>query len=89
MVMVVVRELLSLVTSVICVWIRGYEDCLPHGSDFCLLLCIYHSGLVGTISTLFCYINSKLVLFFVVDFIAVLALRCNPIDFIQNQSGGP
>ena len=24
-----------------------------------------------------------------VDFIAVLALRCNPIEFIQNQNGGP
>jgi len=24
-----------------------------------------------------------------VDFIAVLALRCNPIEFIRNQNGGP
>ena len=30
-----------------------------------LLLRSYHSGFVGTISTLFCYINIKLILFFV------------------------
>ena len=37
-VVVVVRELFSLVTSAICVRIRGrgqrYEDCLPHDSSF-------------------------------------------------------
>ena len=62
--MVVVRELFSLVTSAICVRIRGYEDCLLHGSSFRLLLHSYHSGFVGTISTLFCYVNIKLILFF-------------------------
>ena len=33
-VVVVVRELFSLVTSAICVRVRGYEDCLPHDSSF-------------------------------------------------------
>ena len=33
-VVVVVRELFSLVTSAICVRIRGYEDCFPHDSSF-------------------------------------------------------
>ena len=70
--MVVVRELFSLVTSAICVQIRGhrsevmrtvYTDGLSHG--FRLLLRSYHSGFVGTISTLFCYVNIKLILFFV------------------------
>ena len=67
---VVVRELFSLMTSAICVWIRG------HGSDvkkivyhmaqvFCLLLHSYHSGFAGTISSLFCYVNIKLILSFV------------------------
>jgi len=41
--------------------VRGYEDCLPHGSSFRLLLRFYHSGFVGTISTLFCYVNIKLI----------------------------
>ena len=76
----------------------------PHGSSFRLLLHSHHSGFVGTISTLFCYVNIKLVLFVwisivclyeiviwvsFVAFIPVLALRCNPIDFIRNQNGGP
>ena len=33
-VVVVVRELFSLMTSAICVRVRGYEDCLPHDSSF-------------------------------------------------------
>ena len=45
--------------------VRGYEDCLPHGPSFRLLLHSHHSGFVGTISTFFCYVNIKLVLFFV------------------------
>ena len=27
--------------------VRGYKDCLPHGSSFRLLLHFYHSGFVG------------------------------------------
>ena len=50
-VVVVVRELLFLVMSVICVWIRGHSSevmtTLYHfHSDFCLLLHSYQSGLV-------------------------------------------
>ena len=33
-VVVVVRELFSLVASAICVRVRGYEDCFPHDSSF-------------------------------------------------------
>ena len=51
-VVVVVREL-------------GYEDCLPHDSSFRLLLRSHHSEFVGAISILFCYINIKLITFFV------------------------
>ena len=40
--------------------VRGNEDYLPYGSSFHLLLGSYHSGFVGTISTLFCYVNIKL-----------------------------
>ena len=84
--------------------VRGYEDCLTHGSSFCLLQRSNHSGFVGTISTLFCYVNNKIILLCrlashalyeivilvaFVAFIAVLALRCNPIDFIRNQNGEP
>ena len=69
-IVVVVRELFYHVTSAICVWkevtagqrLRGR---LPHGSCFRLLLHSYHIGFVGTISTLFCYVNIKLILFFV------------------------
>ena len=49
-VMVVVRERFSFVMSAICVRIRG------------LLLRSYHSGFVGTISTLFRYVIIKLTL---------------------------
>ena len=65
---VVVREPFSLVTSVtdLCAdqrsQVRGYEDCFPHGSSFHLLMCSYHSGFIGTISILFCYVNIKLLL---------------------------
>ena len=52
MVVVVVRELFSLVMSAICVRIRGYEDCLPHGSSFHVLLHSYHNRFVGTIYTI-------------------------------------
>ena len=65
MVVVVVRELFSLATSAICVQIRGYEDCLPHGSSFHVLLLSYHTRFVGTIYTLFCDVNIKLILFVV------------------------
>ena len=47
-IVVVVRELFSLVTSAICVWVRGYDDCLPH-DVFHLLLRSHHSEFVGTI----------------------------------------
>ena len=69
--MVMVRELtvFSCDISDLCAGqrsqVRGYEDCLPHGSSFRLLLHSYDSGLVGTISTVFCYVNIKLILFFV------------------------
>ena len=60
-VVVVVRELFSPGTSAICVRIRG------HRSEVTRI--VYHmgqvySGLVGTISTLFCYANIKFILFF-------------------------
>ena len=45
--------------------VRGYEDCLPHGSSFLSTSAFLHIGFVGTISTLFCYVNIKLILFFV------------------------
>ena len=35
--------------------VRGYEDCLPHGPSFRLLLRSNHSGFVSTVSTLFCW----------------------------------
>ena len=60
--------------------------------------------IIGTISTLFYCVNTNLILcrsasyacnlyeivigVAFVDFIAVLALQCNPVDFIQNQNGG-
>ena len=44
--------------------VKGYEDCLPHGSSFRLLLRSDHTGFVRTVSTLFCYVNNKLILFF-------------------------
>ena len=69
-VVVVVRELFSLVTSAICVRIRGHRSEVTKidyhmAQVFRLLLRSYHSGFVGTISTLFCYVNIKLILFFV------------------------
>ena len=69
--MVVVREqfFLSCDVSDLCAdqrtQVRGYEDCLLHGSSFRLLMHSHHSGFVGTMSTLFYYINIKLVLFIV------------------------
>ena len=80
------ERLLGLFTS----WLRFLSTAvfLPH-------------WFVGTISTLFCYVNIKIILCRLasslyeieiwvafVDIIAVLALWCNPIDFIWNQSGG-
>ena len=71
--MVVVRELFSLVTSAICVRIRGhrsdvtrivYTDGLSQVFVCCCVLTTL-SGFIGTISTLFCYVNIKLILFFV------------------------
>ena len=64
-VVVVVRELFLLVTSAICVWIRGHRSevtkIVYHMAQvFRLLLHSYHSRFVGTISTLFCYVNTKL-----------------------------
>ena len=68
--MVVVRELFSLVMSAIYVRIRGHRSevmkIVYHMAQvFRLLLRSYHSGFIGTISTLFCYVNIKLILFFV------------------------
>ena len=66
-----VRELFSLVPSAICVRIRGHRSEVTkivyhnYGSSFPLLLHSYHSGSVGTISILFCYVNIKLIPFFV------------------------
>ena len=67
--MVVVGELFFLVTSTICVRIRGHRSEVTRivyhmAQVFRLLLRSYHSGFVGTISTLFCYVNIKLILFF-------------------------
>ena len=64
-----VRELFSLLTSVICVPIRAHRSevikIIYHMAPvFHLQLHSYHSGFVGTISTLFCYVNIKLILFF-------------------------
>ena len=65
-----VRELFSLVTSPICVLNRGHRSevtkIVYHMVQvFRLLLCSYHSGFLWAISTLFCYVNIKLTLFFV------------------------
>ena len=65
-----VRELFPLMTSVICVQIRGHRSevmkVVYHIAQvFHLLLRSYHSGFIGTISTLFCYVNIKLIFFFV------------------------
>ena len=64
---VVVRELFSLMTSAICVWIRSEVTKIFYhmAQVFCLLLCSYHSGFVETVTTLFCCVNIKLILFFV------------------------
>ena len=64
-VVVVVRELFSLVTSVICVRIRGRKIVYHMTHVLRLLLRSHHSEFVGTISPLFCYVNIKLLLFFV------------------------
>ena len=68
--MVVVRELFSLVMSAIYVWIRGHRSevmkiVYHRARVFRLLLRSYQSGFIGTISTLFCCVNIKLILFFV------------------------
>ena len=65
-----VRELFSLVTSAIFVRIRGHRSEITkivyHMAQVLrLLLRSYHGGFIGTISTLFCYINIKPILFFV------------------------
>ena len=67
---VVVRELFSLEASAICVQIRGDRSEVTKlfttmAQVFCLLLCSYHSGFVETVTTLFCCVNIKLILFFV------------------------
>ena len=71
-VVVVVRELFSLMTSAIYVWIKGHRSevtkTVYHMAQvFCLLLRSYHSGFVGTSSSLFCYVNIKLILSNFVD----------------------
>ena len=45
--------------------VRGYKVVYHMAQVFHLLLCSYHSRFVETISTLFCHVNIKLVLFFV------------------------
>ena len=67
-VVVVVREPFFVVTSVICLRISGHRSEVTKivyhmAQAFRLLLRSYHSGFVGTISTLFCYVNIKLILF--------------------------
>ena len=70
-VVVVVRELFSLVTSAICVWTEVTAGQRLRGSFTTWLMFsptaafLPHPGFVGTISTLFCYVNIKLILFFV------------------------
>ena len=44
--------------------VRGYEDVYRMAHIFRLLLHSYHSGFVGTIYTLFCYVNIKLIVCF-------------------------
>ena len=75
-----VRELFSLVTSAICVRIRGsqvrgYEDCLPHVSSF-RPAAFLPQWIRRGISTLFCCINIKLIHFFV-DYHRMLVRDCN------------
>ena len=82
---VVVRELFFLVTSAICVRIRGHRSeatkIVYHVAQvFRLLLRSYHSGFVGTISTLFCCVNIKLILLFV-DWRHMLVSDCNLVCF--------
>ena len=63
-----VKEPFFLMTSVIFfVWIRGHRSEVTKivynmAQVFHLPLHSYHSGFVGTISTLFCYVNIKLIL---------------------------
>ena len=91
-----VRELFSLVTSAICVLIRGHwsevTKIVYHMVQvFRLLLRSYHSGFLWAISTLVCYVNIKLKFFFV-DWRRMHVSDCNlgcPIDFIRNQNDGP
>ena len=67
--MVVVRKLFSLVMSAVYVWISHRSEVTKivyHMAQvFRLLLRSYQSRFIGTISTLFCYVNIKLILFFV------------------------
>ena len=58
-------ELFSLVTSAICVWIRGHRSEVTRivyhmALSFRLWQCSYHGRFVGAISTLLCYVNIKL-----------------------------
>ena len=66
MAVVVVRELFSLVTSAVCVRIRGHRSevmrIVYHMANLFVYCC---SGFAGAISTLFCYVNIKLIFFFV------------------------
>ena len=68
-VVVVVRERFSLVMSAIWVWIRGHRSevtrLVYHMAQVFVYCCILTTGFVGPISTLFCCVNIKLVLFFV------------------------
>ena len=71
-VVVVVQELFSLMMSAICVQIRGHRSevtrIIYHMAPVFVCCCIRsyhcnHSGFVGTISTLFCYVHIKHILF--------------------------
>ena len=70
-VVVVVRELFSLVTSSICVRVRDNRSevtkLLTTWLKFFVYYCIFTTvePIVGTISTLFCCVNIKLMHFFV------------------------
>ena len=70
---VVVREQFFLVTSAICVRIRGHKDCLPHDSRFLSTAAFSPQWIRRDYLTLFCYVNIKL--FFV--WFRMLVWDCN------------
>ena len=68
-IVVVIREVFSLVTSAICVWIRGHRSevmrIVYHMAQFSSTAAFLPQWIRRGISTLFCYVNIKLIHLFV------------------------